>query len=540
MHCGTLIPQASMKIAVRREGWENKLKRIIVKKNRYVDSVTLMSVGDKILKMEGMENAEVQMGTWANQKLLTEIGYEIPINTGPEDLIMAVTGDSCAHLDAAMVKIEDILDHRLKKERECYTDLAEIPPQETPFNLVQISLPGEYVFPEAVKALENGYHLFIFSDNVSLEEERRLKEMGKEKGLLVMGPDCGVGYVGGVCLGAGSIMKEGPVVIVAASGSGAQEVACLLEQCGLGISALIGTGGRDLYPEIGGLEMLQAIEMLRKDEASKLIVLVSKLADKEVMKKVLEVSDCVDKPVVAVFLGSDAELFEGHKAIPAFSLEEAAFEAAKILQPDGTFPPRFSEEEIQKLVQRELRLYSPEQKYFRGLYCGGTFTEEGLLYYNKIPGIILYSNLDTVYARKLTDFHISKGHTILDMGAEDFTRESPHPVFDPTPRIRRLKQELQDTETAVVLLDFITGPGVAEDPITPFIYAISDQNITRHITYIANICGSLQDPQDIAGKKKRLEEAGVIVTSCSYESARLAGALMKELEESRNEKMESD
>lgn len=506
------------------------MKKIIVKKNRYIDSVTLMSVGDKIMKMDGIENAEVQMGTWANQELLVELGYEIPEGTGPDDLIMAVTGDTEEHLKAAFARIDDILEHRDEDEEAHYSDLDEINLEETTFDLVQISLPGRYAYEEANKALEKGLHVFIFSDNVSLEEERKLKEKGREKGLLVMGPDCGVGMVGGVCLAAGSIMNEGPVGIVAASGSGAQEVACLLDQCGIGISSLIGTGGRDLYPEIGGIEMLQGMELLEKDKDTKVIILVSKLANYQVMEKVLGAADALTKPVVAVFLGGDEALFEGHKAIPAFSLEEAACHAVKLMKPDYPFTFRYADEEIEKIVKREMAQYDDVQKYFRGLYCGGTFTEEGLLYYCKIPGIKLYSNLNTKYAEKLEDSHVSFGHSILDMGAEDFTSEAPHPVFDPQLRIRRLMKELKDEETAVVLLDFITGPGVAEDPITPFVDAIKKADTKKHITYIANICGSKQDPQNIVEKKKLLEDAGVIVTASSYESARLAGALMQELE----------
>lgn len=325
-------------------------------------------------------------------------------------------------------------------------------------------------------------------------------------------------------------MNQGPVGIVAASGSGAQEVACLLDQCGIGISSLIGTGGRDLYPEIGGIEMLQGMELLEKDEDTKVIVLVSKLADYQVMKKVLKAADGLTKPVVAIFLGGDKALFEGHKTIPAFSLEEAACKAAKLIQPDINLDFRREDDEIAKIVANEIKLYDEKQKYFRGLYCGGTFTEEGLLYYSKIPEIKLYSNLNTKYAEKLKDSHVSFGHSILDMGAEDFTREAPHPVFDPQLRIRRLMKELKDEETAVILLDFITGPGVAQDPITPVVEAIKKADQKRHITYIANICGSKQDPQNIVEKKKLLEEAGVIVTASSYESARLAGALMQELE----------
>ncbi len=506
------------------------MKKIVVKKNRYIDSVTLMAVGDKIMKMQGIENAEVQMGTWANQELLAELGYEIPEGTGADDLVMAVTGADETCLEAAFEKIDDILEHRGEEDEERYSDLDEINFEETPFDLVQISLPGRYAYEEANKALDKGLHVFIFSDNVSLEEERKLKEKGREKGLLVMGPDCGVGMVGGVCLAAGSIMNQGPIGIVAASGSGAQEIACLLDQCNIGISSLIGTGGRDLYPEIGGIEMMQGMELLEKDEDTKVIVLASKLANYDVMKKVLKEADALTKPVVAVFLGGDEALFEGHKVIPAFSLEEAADKAAKLIRPDMKLTLRYEETEIEAIVEKEIAQYNEEQKYFRGLYCGGTFTEEGLLYYSKIPGIELYSNLDTKYAKKLDDSHVSYGHSILDMGAEDFTSEFPHPVFDPQLRVRRLMKELQDKETAVVLLDFITGPGVAEDPITPFIDAIRDAKLDRHITYIANICGSKQDPQNIVEKKKMLEDAGVIVTSCSFESARLAGALMQRLE----------
>ena len=505
------------------------MKRIVIKKNRYVDSVTLMSVGDKIMKMDGIENAEAQMGTWANQELLTELGYEITADTGADDLVLAASGDAEEHLDAAFRRMEEILDHK-DEEEEQYRDLSEIDLEKTPYDLVQISLPGRYAFAEAKKTLEKGLHVFIFSDNVSLEEEKKLKEIGERKHLMVMGPDCGVAMVGGVCLGAGSIFREGPVGIVAASGSGAQEVACLLEECGLGISELIGTGGRDLYPQIGGMQMLQGMRRLDEDEKTQVIVLVSKLADTRVMEKVLQEADRLKKPVAAVFLGGDKELFEGHKAAAAFSLEEAAVRAAELAKPGQTFSFRYPEEEIERIVRREMEQYDAEQKYFRGLYCGGTFTEEGLLYYSRIPGITLYSNLETRYAKKLPDSHRSIGNSILDMGAEDFTSEAPHPVFDPKLRIRRLLQEVEDQETAVILLDFITGPGVAPDPVTPVAEVIKNTDRKRHITYIANICGSSQDPQNVKEAKRLLEEAGVIVTPCSYESARLAGALMKALE----------
>lgn len=509
------------------------MKKVTVKKNRYVDSVTLMSVGDKVLKLEGVENAEAQMGTPANMEILGELGYVLPPDVGADDLVLAVTAGTEEQADAAFRHMEDILSHRLPDEDDIsYHALEEIDLRADPYDLAQISLPGKYAFAEADKALRMGLDVFIFSDNVPLEEERKLKELGRRTGRLVMGPDCGVAFVNGVCLGAGSVMRKGPVGIVAASGSGAQEIGCVLEKCGLGVSEIIGTGGRDLYPEIGGISMRAGMERLEKDEGTKVIVLVSKLADAAVMEKVLESADALRKPVVAVFLGAQPRLFEGRRVRAAFSLEEAALLACET-QGVKAEHIAFTEETIARITAAEMARYAPGQRFFRGLYCGGTFTEEGLIYFSRnVKGAKLYSNLSTRYAEKLPDHNVSRGHAILDMGAEDFTAEAPHPVFDPSLRIGRLRRELLDPEVAVVLLDFITGPGVAEDPITPVAEVVRQANGTsgRHVTVIANICGSKEDPQNIEEKEKLLKDAGVIVASCGYESARLAGALMNALE----------
>lgn len=509
------------------------MRKIKILKNRYVDSVSLMSISSKIMSLPGIENAEVHMGTPANVEILTGLGYDISEDVGPNDLVMAVKGDTGEHVDEALDRVEDMLEHRLTGEDEIsYDSITDIDIENDAYDIVQISLPGEYAAAEARKALEKGLDVFIFSDNVPLDQELELKKLGKEKGLLVMGPDCGVGFLNGVCLAAGSIYKSGPVGIVAASGSGAQEVGCIVERCGFGISSIIGTGGRDLYPEIGAITMLQGMDRLENDPRTKVIVLVSKLADLETVKKVLKAADNLNKPVVSVFLGSDEALYTGHKVIPAFSLEEAALKACMLLS-DNIPDIHFTDQEIQKIVKQETAQYSKGQKYLRGLYCGGTFTEEALIYFNRnAPGITLYSNLKTKYAEKLTNHEESVGNTILDMGAEEFTRIAPHPVFEPSLRIKRLVKELEDPEVAAVVLDFITGPGVAEDPITPFIEVIKAQQReqTRHITYIANICGSMGDPQNVAEKTELLRQAGVITTNSNNESARLACELMNALE----------
>lgn len=502
------------------------MKTVVVEKNRYVDSVSLMGVSDRVMSLEGVENVEVQMATPANRRILELLGYSLPEGIGPNDLVIAVTAEESACTRTVQL-VKDIIDRKNVADETHYPDISRIDMEQTPYDLCQISLPGEYAAAQAIKAMEKGMDIFMFSDNVSLEEELMLKRFGQRHGRLVMGPDAGVALIDGVALAAGSILLDGPVGIVAASGSGAQEVGCILEKCGLGVSGIIGTGGRDLYPQIGGITMIEGIRRMETDENTKVIALVSKLADLTVMDRVLTVADGCTKPVVAVFLGSDESLFAGHKVKGTFSLEQCALEAAKLAGADVS-GFHGSDEETDALVRKAAAGWRPEQKYFRGLYCGGTFTEEALQYFaghNK--GVTLYSNLSNAYSIKLADSEKSVGHAILDLGAEDFTAKAPHPVFDPGLRLKRLRQELEDPEVAVVLLDFITGPGVARDPIAPFARVCAQY---PNVVFISNICGSREDPQEVARMEKLLTDSGVIVTKSNYQSAKLASAMMNALE----------
>lgn len=503
------------------------MKKVIIKKNRYVDSVSLMGVSERVTAMAGVENAEAQMATCANQDVLKQLGYELPEAVTPNDLVIAITAESESVYDAALELAENIIDRKNTDETRHYSDINEIDIEEDPYDLCQISLPGEYAVAEAKKALAKGMDLFIFSDNVSLEEELELKQLGQKMGKLVMGPDAGVALIDGVALAAGSIIKEGPIGIVAASGSGAQEVGCIIEKCGMGVSNIIGTGGRDLYPQIGGITMLEGIRRMEADPNTKVIILVSKLANLGVMDRVLTFADNCVKPVVALFLGSDESLFAGHRVHGTFSLEAAALKAVSLAGGEVS-DFGYTDEALEALVENCMAKLAPQQKYFRGLYCGGTFTEEALQYFAaNNQNVPLYSNLKNAYSTKLEDSEVSQGHTILDLGAEDFTAKAPHPVFDPGLRLKRLRQELEDPQVGVVLLDFITGPGVAYDPITAFA-----EECAKHpsVIFISNICGSLEDPQNVEEKQKLLEKAGVIVTKSNYQSSRLASALMNALE----------
>lgn len=502
------------------------MQKVMIEKKRYVDSVSLMGISDKVMVLDGVSNVEAMMASPANQSLLKLLNYELPEDATANDLVIAVTAVSEDGCDAAFKMVKNIIDRKDIDNYTSYRNLTEINLQEDPYNLCQISLPGEYAAAEAKKALHMGMDLFIFSDNVTIEEELELKQLGQKLGKLVMGPDAGVALINGVALAAGSIIRDGPIGIVAASGSGAQEVGCIIEKCGMGVSNLIGTGGRDLYPQINGITMIEGIRRMEADPKTEIIVLVSKLADLGVMDRVLDVADNCTKPVVVVFLGSNERLFAGHKVHATFSLEECALKAVELA---GGNVSEFglSDEAIAALAKESVTRLSPEKKYFRGLYCGGTFTEEALQYFSahnaQVP---LHSNLSNRYSIKLADSEKSEGHAILDLGAEDFTAKAPHPVFDPSLRLSRLRKELQDEEVGVVLLDFITGPGVAADPITVF---ANECALHPEIVFISTICGSLEDPQNVAQKEKLLQDAGVIVVKSNYQSAKLASAMMNEL-----------
>lgn len=501
------------------------MKRVYLIKNRYVDSVTLMGVAERLLGREGVTGAESGMGTPANVELLTGLGYRVPEDAGKNDLMIALEAGDEAAMEAAYQSGIDLLDHPGGGRCQVFRDLREL--QAGQFDIAQISLPGEYAAGEARKAIELGMDVFIFSDNVPLAQERELKELGRAKGRLVMGPDAGVGLMGGVALAAGSIVRKGGVGIVAASGSGAQEVACLIERLGAGVSAIIGTGGHDLLPEIGGITMRMGMERLDNDPDTQVLCLVSKLADQNVMAEVLKDAQRLQKPVVAVFLGGGAEIFRGSKVRGAFSLQEAAEVSYELLTGEQK-RLGWSQGELEALAGELLGRVPRSRKYFRGLYCGGTFAEEALLLFAKEnPQAGISSNLNTPYAQKLPSHHQSAGHTLLDLGAEDFTAEAPHPVFDPALRLRRLEKELEDPEVAVVLLDFITGPGVHPDPILPFVPLLRRH---KDIVFIVTLCGAQGDPQDIAGAGKALGEAGAVVAASNRESARLASALMAALQ----------
>ena len=223
---------------------------------------------------------------------------------GANDVMMFVEADDAVMADA-LAEIEHLLAGGAAKGGA--TDVAAMLPRSlamavgansggTQSGLAQISVPGPYAAAEALKALRLGMHVFMFSDNVSIEHELAIKQVGVRKGLLVMGPDCGTAIINGVPLGFANVVRSGSIGIVAASGTGLQEVTTQIHRLGGGVSQAIGTGGRDVYAAIGGITMLQALDVLAADAATKVIAIVSKPPAPAVTEKVMARLAAIGKP----------------------------------------------------------------------------------------------------------------------------------------------------------------------------------------------------------------------------------------------------
>lgn len=511
-----------------------------IRENTYYDSVTLMLISKEIKKIEGVHEALVGMGTDLNKELaenLNIITDEIK-RIGPNDFFITLLADE-------YVKINDIVEQvdKLLNQKKTDSESDYMPPTlnsaleyEPESNIVLISVAGEYAADEAKKALDNDLHVMIFSDNVSLEDEKELKQLAAEKGLLMMGPDCGTAIINNVALAFANVVNKGNIGIVGASGTGIQEVTVIIDRLGGGISQAIGTGGRDLNQMIGGLMMLQGIEALKNDDDTEVIVLISKPPSKEIAEKILKVIKDLNKPVVINFIGGDSKIIEKKDAYFGISLEDTARKAVALSEGKNVedfIGFSFTNKEIDKIVAKEVGKLSKEQKYFRGLYSGGTLAEEAMNLISYAVGPI-FSNISILSEYKLKDTNVSNKHTCIDFGEDEFTIGKPHPMIDPSTRAQRLVKEADDEQVAVVLMDFVLGYGAHKDPVGEMLPAIQEaknkmEQKGKYLCIVSSICGTDKDPQNFIESKKMLEEAGVIVMPSNAQAARLTGLILEEI-----------
>jgi len=316
--------------------------------NLYRDSVSLMELSAALGKMPGMEQSSVVMATPANVSLLREALFiDGEIAAGPNDLLIVLRGRSDAELAAAMQFAEKALNDVPRSHAQGQSPGAMLPKSvemalsaAPAANFALISTPGEYAAAEAMKALRLGLNVMLFSDNVSLEDEIALKDFARERELLVMGPDCGTAIINGVPLAFANVVRRGAIGCIGASGTGLQQVTCLIDRLGLGISQAIGTGSHDLHKSVGGITMLQSIAALARDPETEVLVLISKPPAPEVAQKVLAAASRSGKPVVVNFIGADASTVQGKNLFPVTTLEEAANAAVALARGRRPTAPR--------------------------------------------------------------------------------------------------------------------------------------------------------------------------------------------------------
>lgn len=495
-----------------------------IRRGTYYDSVVLMQLQRGLLGLPGVIDAGVVMATQANRDLLAANNL-LPdsISASPDDLLIVVKAETDKSAADAIGQVDDLLARR--KSSSVSQDfrprsLSAAARQLPEAHWVLISVPGRYAANVAREALDLGKHIFLYSDNVSLEDEIALKKTAREKGLLVMGPDCGTAIINGIGLGFANRIRRGPVGIVGASGTGTQAVTAHIHNLGSGISHALGTGGRDLKSDVGAITAHQALDALARDPGTKVLVLISKPPSPDVATQLISASLSTGKPVVIYFIGYPPPSRKIGNLSFAISLSEAAEIAVEQLS--------VISEQAAMTDHRSLTT-----GHLRGLFSGGTLAYETLLGLQATLSPI-YSNAPITSNQLLKDPLKSEAHTIIDLGDEFFMVGRLHPMIDNDLRIRRMKQEAADSEVGIILFDVVLGEGSHLDPAGELVPTIREiQTSRKDIEFVAMVIGTDEDPQNIQLQVDQLTQAGVTVFRTASEAVEYVSLKFSEKKSNR-------
>ncbi len=503
-----------------------KVVKSIVEKNLMRDSLQLMKISEDIKKIPGVIDAIVAMGTETNKEIAEKLGLltdEVK-SASESDLFIAVKASSEEAAEQAINKAREMLSKPIAAEGEMeYTSVEEALAALPDANLAIVSVPGEYAKDVTMKFLEKGIHVHLFSDHVPKEHEVELKKYAYERGLLVLGPGAGTSIINGVAIAFANAVRRGPIGIVAAAGTGLQEVSSLIHRMGGGVSQGLGVGGGDVKDYVGGLMTKLCMKLLEKDPETKIIAMVSKPPEDKTLKSILEfAAKETTKPLVLGIMGKPSiEVPEAlrRRTSVARTLHATALECVRL-----TFPEKYEKalneytipfEKLLSMLQPEWEKLSKEQKYIRGLFTGGTLTSEALMIFDEL-GLKIYSNAPLKGQLKLPDPFKSLENTVVDLGEEEFTAGRAHPMIDPTIRRLRLVEEAKDPGTAVILMDFVLGYGSNPDPAGAHLEAIKEarkiaEENGRYLAIVAYVLGVNEDPQNFKSQVEKLRSVGAIV-----------------------------
>jgi FdrA protein len=489
----------------------------------YVDSVVQLRAMRAMREVDGVEWVSAAMATPANvETLRTEgIGAADVTNSSSNDFFLVVRATTDANAEAAMATGEAAvmpsdLPRGTAEQRDQPNSLRDALRTQPAPNVAVISVPGDYAALAAYEALSADLHVLLFSDNVPIAKEVALKDHALSRGRLLMGPGAGTALLGGVGLGFANVVKPGPVGVVAAAGTGAQEVMSLLDRWGVGVSHVIGLGGRDLSAEVGGRMALAAISALRADPTTEVILFVSKPPAPDVAATVLASAD--GKPLVAALIGLDPQYAAPPGVVLADTLESGAIAtlgALGIAAPDTTttIGPTLAE------VRSRL---TPGRRLIRGLFSGGTLCYESLVILARTIGEV-HSNTPIIQAWGMPAPPDS--HQCLDLGEEEYTRGRPHPMIDPEARLEVLHEHAADPNVAAIILDVVLGQGADADPATTLAPACESAMADGGPQVVAYVLGTDQDPQGYQSQRDRLMRAGCIVTETAARASLAASAI---------------
>ncbi|STY63304.1 acyl-CoA synthetase FdrA [Mannheimia haemolytica] len=494
--------------------------KTVVKKGSYHDSVVLMLLTNAISSLEGVNKVSVMMATPANKDIFAQSGLDTPElqEATPNDMVVVADVEREELIHIVMEKVEEFLKQKSQASAvQSGTEIVKSWDKATAklpdANLSVISIPGTYAALEANRALDEGLNVFMFSDNVSVEDEKALKQKAHSKGLVVMGPDCGTGIIQGVPIAFTNSVTPGSIGIIGASGTGIQELTTIIDRLGEGVENAIGTGGRDLYEEIGGITMLDAIEAMEQNEKVKVLIVISKPPAKAVREKISARLSRYSKPVITLFL-SEKPTFHEENFYHAYTLDEAARLAVALVR----------KEPIPTFAKNQANLTACG-KTLKAYYSGGTLAGEAAM--------LLKDALNIEGSGAKADGFMFKqdGHIVVDLGDDVYTQGKPHPMIDPAKRIESMREAVDDMTTGVILFDIVLGYGSHEDMATALIPTINELQQKakaqhREVAFVATVCGTRSDYQGYDETVRKLVEAGVEVCETNKSAVEKSLALL--------------
>jgi FdrA protein len=482
------------------------VRSVVLRSGVYADSVRLMQVSRDVAARDGVTAVLVAMATPLNLDLAHNMGLAPDEDTSPEQLLIAIRAEDDDALAGALSAVDAALAERERStgtatavpQRTIGAGLAELPGDAAALAIV--SVPGQYAVAEAADAIAAGRSVLVFSDGVPVEHEVALKRAAHDAGVLVMGPDCGTAIVSGVALGFANVVRPGPVGLVAASGTGAQQVSCLLDMAGVGVSHVLGVGGRDLSEAVGGLATLDALAALDADPATERVMVVSKPPAPSVAAAVSDAAARLSVPVRSAVLSPETP--------DLTAAVEGLLTDMGLDVPVWPSRPGPAEAAVPGAV-------------LKGLYSGGTLADEAMLLAAPVLGDIR-SNTPLKPELDLGTDLSATGHVVADFGDDALTVGRAHPMIDPTLRLEAISNLAARREPAVLLLDVVLGHGADPDPAFSLVPALTAARRSGTLPVVIALIGTEADPQGWSRQADALAGAGAAVFASNAAATRYA------------------